>query len=58
MITKDMIEVKPLKVRLSAKTDKCEYMQTYNLSDRTKADYIPDLETAKERFIDFYNRFE
>jgi len=58
MITKDIIKVKPLKVYLSATTSKCKYGQTYNLSDKNAANYVPNLKTAKQRFMEFYNKFE
>lgn len=58
MITPDKIKVKPLKVYLTAITNKGNYGQTYDLSDKTKTNYVPDLTTAKERFMDFYNQFE
>lgn len=58
MITENIIKVKPLKVYLTAETEKGSYGQVYNLSDKTAVNYVPDLETAKQRFINFYNQFE
>ena len=58
MITPDKIKVKPLKIQLTAKTVKCNYSQVYNLSDVNATNYMPNLETAKQRFMTYYNQYE
>ena len=60
MITKSIIEVKYIDdgVYLSAKTDKGEYGQHYNMLDKTKPSFVIDVDTAKEQFVAFYNQYE
>lgn len=60
MITKSIIKTRYTVggVYLSAKTDKGDYGQHYNTFDKTKPSFVPDVDTAKERFIAFYNQFE
>ncbi|KKN21088.1 hypothetical protein LCGC14_0929140 [marine sediment metagenome] len=60
MITKSIIAVKYTTdgVYLSAKTDKGDYGQHYNTFDKTKSSFMPDTDTAIERFVAFYNQFE
>ena len=58
MITENMITVKPLKIALSADTKKCKYGQVYDLSNKKATNYMPDVDTAKQKFMEFYNRFE
>ena len=45
-------------IYLSAKTKHGNYGQFYNTVHPDKANYMPNIKTAKQRFIDFYNQFE
>ena len=45
-------------VYLSAKTERGNYGQFYNTVHPDRANYMPNIETAKQRFINFYNQFE
>ena len=45
-------------VYLTADTEKCHYGQAYNLTDKTKVNYVGNIYTAKQRFMKFYNQFE
>ena len=60
MITKNTIAVRYTSdgVYLSAKTAKGDYGQHYNMFDKTKPSFVPDTDTAKEQFMDFYNKYE
>ena len=60
MITKNTIEIRYTTdgVYLSAKTEKGNYRQHYNMKDKTKSSFMPDIDTAKKRFLWFYNQFE
>ncbi len=60
MITKSIIAVRYTMdgVYLSAETSRGNYGQHYNMRDKTKPSFMPDLETAIQRFIRFYNQFE
>lgn len=60
MITEKDIKVKNTEqgVYLTAETAKGNYGQAYNLTDKTRANYVGNLATAKQRFMKFYNKFE
>ena len=60
MITKNIIAIRYTAdgVYLSAKTDKGDYEQHYNMENKTKPSYVPDFRTAKQKFMAFYNQFE
>ena len=60
MIIKEIIDVRytPDGVYLSAKTENGNYGQHYNTFDKTTPNFAIDLDAAKQRFMDFYNRFE
>lgn len=58
MITEKQIAVKITQLVLSAETETGKYSQCYNLSDKTKTNYVPDIKTAKQQFMEFYNQFE
>ena len=45
-------------VYLFAKTEKGQYGQHYNLTDKSKPNYVGSVYAAKRRFMRFYNNFE
>ncbi len=45
-------------VYLSAETTKGKYGQCYNLTDKTKPNYMGSVWAARQRFMKFYNNFE
>ena len=60
MITENIIKVEntPDGILLTADTEKCHYGQAYNITDKTKANYVESVAMAKQRFMKFYNNFE
>ena len=60
MITENIIKIRYILdgVHLSAKTEKGNYGQYYNMKDKTKPSFAIDLKTAIKKFMAFYNKFE
>lgn len=56
--TQVKVELKKAGVYLSAKTKKGNYGQCYNTVHKEAANYVPSIDEAIERFIEFYNQFE
>ena len=60
MITREIIKmkVKDGKLYLTAKTEKCQYSQVYDLVRYNQPNYVESFEQAQNRFMSFYNQFE
>ena len=52
------VELKKAGVYLSVKTKKGNYGQCYNTIHKEATNYVPTIDAAIERFIEFYNQFE